>query len=73
MIASFLTLSSSVCYTIEPTLLAMRRIRHTRKPERPQKFIKIDPRTALQADNETSDDASPSNYLTKPPSGKPRV
>jgi hypothetical protein len=69
----FLTLGFHICYTIEPKLYTMRRIRHTRKPERPQKFIKIDPRTALQADNETSDDASPSNYLTKPPSGKPRV
>jgi hypothetical protein len=50
----------------------MRRIRHTRKSERPQKFIKIDPRTTVQVDNDIPDDAARSNYLTKTPSEKHR-
>jgi hypothetical protein len=50
----------------------MRRIRHMRKPERPQKFIKIDPRTTDQGDNDTSDDVARSNYMTKTQPGKQR-
>jgi hypothetical protein len=50
----------------------MRRIRHTRKSERPQKFIKTDPRTTIQGENDTPDDAARSNNLTNTLSNKPK-
>jgi len=45
----------------------MRRFKHIRKlkPDRPQKYIKIDPRTTIEVDIDIPDDQARSNYLNK--------